>query len=256
MSDSEQEKLARLQEIFTSLLQHHLAGSLENVEESLIRWRSGDIGPFDVHAEVLKHAARTERMAGRIANAGPTGASSVLRDAFDVELVGRDEFIALTGEEPEGVEPAMTHSGAPTLPAKHQFIESLLGTGPVLLHVDARKPEVAVPTHLKQDPKLVLRFGYGLTPAIHDLEVGAEHVAGTLTFGGVPFHCVLPWTAIYAAVSEADQRAMVWHEDVPEAVLAQMMGQQQGGSEARARAVEPEQPAPSKRRASHLKLVD
>ena len=44
-------------------------------------------------------------------------------------------------------------------------------------------------------------------------------IAGTLTFAGQPFHCVLPWTAVYAAMVEGEQRGTVWPEDVPEDVL-------------------------------------
>ena len=72
-----------------------------------------------------------------------------------------------------------------------------------------------VPERLRADPKLVLRFGYQLTPTILDLDIGAEALSGTLSFGGVPHRCVLPWGAVYAVVSEGDQRGMVWPDDVP-----------------------------------------
>jgi len=52
-----------------------------------------------------------------------------------------------------------------------------------------------------------------------DLTVDDEAIAGTLTFGGSPFHVVLPWTAVYAAMVEGEQRGTVWPEDVPEDVL-------------------------------------
>jgi hypothetical protein len=65
----------------------------------------------------------------------------------------------------------------------------------------------------------VLRFGYGLTPAIIDLVVDTVGISGTLTFSGVPFHCVLPWPAVYAAVVEGEQRGMVWPEDIPDVIL-------------------------------------
>ena len=65
----------------------------------------------------------------------------------------------------------------------------------------------------------MLRFGYNLTPAIGDLTVDDDAIAGTLTFAGQPFRCILPWTAVYAAMVEGEQRGTVWPEDVPEDVL-------------------------------------
>ena len=100
----------------------------------------------------------------------------------------------------------------------------------------------------------MLRFGYNLSPAIVDLAVDDDAISGTLTFAGQPFRCILPWTAVYAAMVEGEQRGTVWPEDVPEDVLT-------GGGEAPAAAPVP-QPRPRPRsparaqRASHLKLVE
>ncbi|MEM9489974.1 MAG: hypothetical protein AAGC55_12570, partial [Myxococcota bacterium] len=69
MSDTDKKKQDRLHSVLAELLQHELAKSLNNVEDSLRRWRSEEISVFDAHAEVLKHAARAERMASRIAQA-------------------------------------------------------------------------------------------------------------------------------------------------------------------------------------------
>ena len=72
--------------------------------------------------------------------------------------------------------------------------------------------------------------------------------SGTLTFGGQPFRCVLPWTAVYAAMVEGEQRGTVWPEDVPEDVLS-------GSSEVGAPVV-PEIQEPRSKTRGHLKLVD
>ena len=104
-------------------------------------------------------------------------------------------------------------------PDKRRTLEQLLARGPVLVHVDARRAEVAVPPRFRADASLVLRFGYTLSPAIGDLAVDDDAISGTLTFAGQPFRCVLPWTAVYAAMVEGEQRGTVWPEDVPEDVL-------------------------------------
>lgn len=250
-ADREQELLARLQAILTALLKHELSNSLGEVEGSLQKWRAGELGPFEAHAALLRHTSRAERLAARIAQAGPGSSSSVLRDAFDAGLVNREDFIEIVGKPPEQVDPSpvLADTDEPTLPDKQAFVSDLLEEGAVLLHIDARREEASVPPSFVGDPKLVLRFGYGLTPEIFDLTVDDSGISGTLTFGGVPHHCVLPWPAIYAAVSEISQQAMVWPDDVPAVVLDQM------SNPAEKDEPPPEPPKP-KRRASHLKLVD
>ena len=260
MSGNDQSQQDRLKSILTELLQHQLANSLANVEASLKNWRDNSIGVFEAHSEVLKHAIRAERMAGRIAQACQEPSPEVLRDALDAGIIRRDEFFELVGKEPEDVEPASAFEDAMGLPLKQSFVDDLLSRGPVLVHIDARVKTVSVPLHLKKDPKLVLRFGYGLKPAIHDLAVDEDALSGTLTFGGVPHHCILPWPAVYAVVSEADQRGMVWPEDVPVEVLEDIMPppgvSPEGMAPATPVAMAAEKPKSARRRANHLKLVD
>ena len=81
----------------------------------------------------------------------------------------------------------------------------------------------------------------------------AKAIAGPLTFAGSLFRRILPWTAVYAAMVEGEQRSTVWPEDVPEDVLT-------GGGEAPAPAPVPTAAAagksgPRARRARHFKLV-
>jgi stringent starvation protein B len=246
-----------VQAVLAELLRSQLNESLERVEDSLERWRNGELGPLETHAEVLKHAVHTEHMATRLVQASKQDARAVLRDALNAGFLDREEFIALAGVEPEAVEPAGTLDHAAPMPRKHDFVTALLEQGPVLVHVDARAEGVSVPVHLQGEAKLVLRFGYSLTPPIHDLSVTETSLSGTLTFNGVPHHCVLPWTAVYAVVSEPDHQGMVWPEDVPEDVLAEMAGEGELGPSGPVPATtKPPQASPAKRRASHLKLVE
>jgi stringent starvation protein B len=123
----------------------------------------------------------------------------------------------------------------------------------VLVHVDARRAEVGVPARFRADASLVLRFGYSLSPAIADLTVDDEAIGGTLTFAGQPFRCVLPWTAVYAAMVEGEQRGTVWPEDVPEDVLS---GTAEPPAAAPAVSELPVAQAQRAKRQSHLKLVE
>jgi stringent starvation protein B len=83
----------------------------------------------------------------------------------------------------------------------------------VLVHLDARGDGVAVPAKYSADPELRLNLSYRF--ASRDLTVGADAVTCTLSFGGLPFRCVLPYSAIYAVTSHVTGEALVWPEDLP-----------------------------------------
>ena len=94
-------------------------------------------------------------------------------------------------------------------------------------------------------------------PAIRDLEIDDEAISGTLTFGGSPFHVVLPWTAVYAAMVEGEQRGTVWPEDVPEDVLTGSGDQPASTTIPTATATAIDNSAePRAKRTTHLKLVE
>ena len=249
----------RIQEILAALIKQRLKVSLERVEAALARWRKGELGPFEAHAEVLAHVARADHLADVMSKSGSERTASLLRAARDAGLVSSDEVQTLTGRDPNDIASPDDLDGEPVsdiarLPPKREVVNRLLGDGPILIHLDARRPGVSVPAALASDPRLVLRFGYGLTPAIADLDIGDEGLAGTLSFGGVPHRCVLPWPAVYAVVSETDQRGMVWPDDVPpEAMSAPDEVPAPAASEPAATASSPKSRSG---RATHLKLVE
>jgi len=259
MIERDPKTLARLQAVVTALIEHRVATSLVDVEKALDKWRSGAHSALAAHGAVLRHAARCERTVERVTAAAGDRPEGILRDAVDAGLMSADEFVQLVGKQPNDVASidSLRDEEDASAPDKRRTLETLLTRGPVLVHVDARRAEVNVPPRFRADASLVLRFGYSLSPAIADLTVDDNAIAGTLTFGGQPFHCVLPWTAVYAAMVEGEQRGTVWPEDVPEDVLT-------GTAEPPAAvpaAPMPETPsaptqAPRAKRASHLKLVE
>jgi stringent starvation protein B len=206
---------------------------------------------------VLRHAARCERTVERVTAAAGDRPEGILRDAVDAGLMEADEFHRLVGKPPGEVASidALRDDDDASAPDKRRTLEQLLTRGPVLVHVDARRSEVSVPPRFRADPSLVLRFGYNLSPAIGDLTVDDDAISGSLTFAGQPFRCILPWTAVYAAMVAGEQRGTVWPEDVPEDVLT-------GGGETPAAATMPpvgmhaKDDEPRKRSSSHLKLVE
>lgn len=257
MLERDPKTLARLQAVVTALIEHRVSTSLVDVERALSRWRTGAHSALAAHGAVLRHAARCERTVERVTAAAGDRPEGILRDAVDAGLMSPEEFQELVGKEPHEIASidSLRDEDDASAPDKRRTLEQLMSRGPVLVHVDARRAEVSVPPRFRADPSLVLRFGYNLSPAIGDLVVDDEAIAGTLTFAGQPFRVVLPWTAVYAAMVEGEQRGTVWPEDVPEDVLT-------GGGEAPAAApvaaappvvVKDEEP---RKRTSHLKLVE
>ena len=251
MLERDPKTLARLQAVVTALIEHRVSTSLVDVERALAKWRDGSCSALAAHGAVLRHAARCERTVERVTAAAGDRPEGILRDAVDAGLMPAEEFVQLVGKQPEDVASiqALEDDDDASAPDKRKTLESLLSRGPVLVHVDARRAEVSVPPRFAADPSLVLRFGYSLSPAIGDLAVDDEAISGTLTFGGQPFHCVLPWTAVYAAMVEGEQRGTVWPEDVPEDVLT-------GVPDAPAQSAAPIKEEVRPKRNSHLKLVD
>jgi stringent starvation protein B len=255
----------RLQEIFTALVHRRIADSLGQVEQALSAWRAGERTVLSTHAEVLRHAARTNVLSNRVARAGLEGPTRLLRDALDAGIVTSDEFKELTGQAGEDVPPfpslddEAARAAGPEMPDKKSVMGKLLEDGPVLVHLDPRAPEVMVPLNHRADPRLVLRFGYQLTPPIPDLSLEEQALVGTLTFRGVPFKCVIPWPAVFALVGE-EGRGLVWAEDVPKEVAHEYarVGKDDPADKADKREgapPEPEPPKPRGGRGSHLKLV-
>lgn len=103
----------------------------------------------------------------------------------------------------------------PTLPKKKDVLEALLSDSNVFLHLDPRRDGVVVPRWFQNQPELTLQVGLNMPVPIRDLEIDDNGVSCTLSFSRTPFWCSLPWSAIFAIVSEPDRRGGIWPEDVP-----------------------------------------
>lgn len=89
------------------------------------------------------------------------------------------------------------------------------------MYLDPRADEVLVPPWLAKQPQLVLQVGLDLPVPIPDLRVDDEGVYGTLSFNRAPFTCSVPWSAVFALVGD-DGMGMVWHEDLPDEIAAEV----------------------------------
>lgn len=96
----------------------------------------------------------------------------------------------------------------------------LLGSleqGLTMIHLDARRPGVLVPEHLKQEPHLLLNLSYRFDPP--DLAIGEWGVRSTLTFGGKRFTIAVPWSALYAISSQHSKEFWMYPDDMPRELL-------------------------------------
>ncbi len=285
-------------EVVAAFIEHGIARSLQLVEDAMAQWHRRDATALHTHSIVMRHAARTSVFLEEVALHSARDRAGFLREAAIERLitpVQEQALLALTrapdddprpaaavmGSARVAIEPPTIHASGEatptaimniarglTNPDKSRVVGGLMGEGAVLVHIDARREGVIVPNHLHGQSKLVLRFGFGLSPAIADLVVDDQELSGTLTFGGLPFHCVLPWHAVYAAVVEGADKGHVWPEDVPELsftsdpteAASRDGAADRNGDRGGAVPTAPMSPTSSqsgpKKRPSHLRLVD
>ena len=155
------------------------------------------------------------------------------------------------------------------VPSKKQTLLAYLQRGVAMVHLDARRPGVTVPPQYAQEAHLRLNLSYRYS--IPDFDISEQRVQATLSFGGRPFQCLLPWDAIFGITSHAGD-GQVWPEDLPVEVMRSMaerdertepaptppaavtpvaLSAVQGSGEARSQAEPPKTPS----RPNHLRLV-
>jgi stringent starvation protein B len=103
------------------------------------------------------------------------------------------------------------------VPSKKQTLLAFLERGVVMLHLNARRPGVVVPSQYAHEAHLRLNLSYRYS--IPDLIVDDGYVQATLSFGGKPFRCQLPWPAIFGITSHESGDGQVWPEDLPVEVM-------------------------------------
>lgn len=99
---------------------------------------------------------------------------------------------------------------------KHRTLLELLDRdeGLVAIHLDARRPGVSVPPHLRGELALRLDIAYGFN--LPRLEIDDEGVEATLSFGGRNYTCFLPWYAIFSLSRPRHEgEGFVWPESLP-----------------------------------------
>jgi stringent starvation protein B len=102
------------------------------------------------------------------------------------------------------------------VPDKRQTLLHFLERGVAMVHLDARKPGVVVPSQYAEEAHLRLNLSYQY--GIPDFEISDGRIQATLSFGGRPFQCLLPWESIFGITSRTGE-GQVWPEDLPGEVM-------------------------------------
>ena len=102
----------------------------------------------------------------------------------------------------------------PAPPAsKREALLALLDRGMVMLHLDARREGVAVPTYLAHEEHLRLNLSYRFL--LEDLVIDDWGVSASLSFRGQPFGCRVPWSALFALTRSGTDEGWLWPSDLP-----------------------------------------
>jgi stringent starvation protein B len=96
---------------------------------------------------------------------------------------------------------------------KKDRLLAALERGMVMVHLDARRPGVLVPTELRCESHLRLHLSYRFDP--FDLSVGEWGLRSTLSFSGKQFTVAVPWSALFAITSKVTHEFWMFPEDMP-----------------------------------------
>jgi hypothetical protein len=97
---------------------------------------------------------------------------------------------------------------------KREVIKGLVDSCSVVrLYIDPRGAEVSVPQYLKAEAWACLDIGLpaALARPIQDLAISSWGVHGTLSFGGAPHYCAVPYEAIHGARHQTSGGLVSWH---------------------------------------------
>ena len=145
---------------------------------------------------------------------------------------------------------------------KYDILVQLLSEGDAIVCLDARHPDVDVPNTHKDDPTLSLVFNLNFRRPFEVQETG---IFATLSFGGRPHKCVIPFESVWAIHEPESKKGQVWEASFPKDLKLQV------GATVKEASLEPEptlmkvevqskiskkrQSDPSKKDRSHLRVI-
>lgn len=103
-----------------------------------------------------------------------------------------------------------------------------LERGMTMIHVDARRQGVIIPSHLKGEMRLLLNLSYRFIP--RDLVVTEDAIHSTLTFSSEQFRVTVPWGAVYGIMSHVTKELWAFPESVPPELIRHVTGLKRGSA--------------------------
>ena len=116
---------------------------------------------------------------------------------------------------------------------KYDILVQLLSEGDAMVCLDARHSEVDVPNTHKDNPALSLVFNLNFRRPFDVQETG---IFATLSFGGRPHKCVIPFEAVWSIHEPESKKGQVWEESFPKDLKLQV------GANMKEASIEPEPP--------------
>ncbi len=145
---------------------------------------------------------------------------------------------------------------------KYDFLVQLLSEGDAMVCLDARYPEVDVPGSHKDNPALSLVFNLNFRRPFDIQETG---IFATLSFGGRPHKCVIPFEAVWSIHEPETKKGQVWEESFPKDLKlqaganAQVLSPESESTtingETQSKILKKEQSGRSKKDRSHLRVI-
>lgn len=129
-------------------------------------------------------------------------------------------------------------------PDKQTVMLELLKEAWVYVHIDPRREGVVLPEFLREEPRVVLQYGYNMPVPIYDLIVDERGIGATLSFRRVAQPTFIPWSAVFA-LTDGEKHGMVWEEDIPHELLKEAAAPAKPTAEPAAPTLAPA-PAPNK----------
>ena len=102
---------------------------------------------------------------------------------------------------------------------KYDILVQLLSEGDAMVCLDARHSEVDVPNTHKDNPALSLVFNLNFRRPFDVQETG---IFATLSFGGRPHKCVIPFEAVWSIHEPESKKGQVWEESFPKDLKLQV----------------------------------
>ena len=145
---------------------------------------------------------------------------------------------------------------------KYDILVQLLSEGDAMVCLDARHPEVDVPNTHKDNPALSLVFNLNFRRPLDVQETG---IFATLSFGGRPQKCIIPFEAVWAIHEPESKKGQVWEESFPKDLKLQVGANVKEANlesepslmkvEAQSKISKKEQSGRSKKDRSHLRII-